>query len=233
MQIGGTVAGQAAGEVVEIAKRLVADELEANPADVVLDGDSGRFHVAGTPVPSLDWSELASRLVAKGQPEELSVERDFKPEGGSFPFGAHIAVVEVDTETGATWLQRLVAVDDAGRIISPVIAEGQRHGGIGSGVSQALFEEFVYDGYGNPLTGNFVGYAFPSAAELCSFELVSMETPTPLNELGAKGIGESGTIGATPAVHNAVVDAVSHLGVRHVAMPANGENVWRALQAAG
>ena len=232
VQIGGTVAGQAAGEVVEIAKRLVADELEANPGDVVLDGESGRFHVAGAPEPSLDWSELASRLVGQGKLEELSVERDFKPEGGSFPFGAHIAVAEVDTETGETKLQRLVAVDDAGRIISPVIAEGQRHGGIGSGVSQALFEEFVYDQYGNPLTGTFVGYPFPSAAELCSYELVSMETPTPLNELGAKGIGESGTIGATPAVHNAVVDALSHLGVRHVAMPANGENVWRALQDA-
>jgi carbon-monoxide dehydrogenase large subunit len=164
--------------------------------------------------------------------EELSVERDFKPEAGTFPFGAHVAVVEVDTETGAVDLQRFVAVDDAGRIISPTIAEGQRHGGIGSGIGQALYEEFVYDAQGNPLTETFVGYAFPTAAEMPSFELVPMETPTPMNELGAKGIGESGTIGATPAVHNAVVDAVSHLGVRHVDMPANGENVWRAVQSA-
>jgi aerobic carbon-monoxide dehydrogenase large subunit len=232
LQIGGTVAAQAATEVVETAKRLVADELEANPADVVLDLDAGRFHVTGAPEPSLSWAELAVRLVEKGMLEQLSAERDFKPDAGTFPFGTHVAVVEVDTETGDVDLQRLVAVDDAGRIISPTIAEGQRHGGIGSGIGQALFEEFVYDANGNPLTGTFVGYAFPSAAELPSFELVPMETPTPMNELGAKGIGESGTIGATPAVHNAVVDALAGLGVRHVEMPASGENVWRAIQTA-
>jgi carbon-monoxide dehydrogenase large subunit len=164
--------------------------------------------------------------------EQLSAERDFKPDAGTFPFGTHIAVVEVDTETGDVDLQRLVAVDDAGVIISPTIAEGQRHGGIGSGIGQALYEEFVYDANGNPLTGTFVGYAFPTAAEMPSFELVPMETPTPMNELGAKGIGESGTIGATPAVHNAVVDALAGLGVRHVDMPASGENVWLAIQAA-
>jgi aerobic carbon-monoxide dehydrogenase large subunit len=232
LQIGGTVAAQAATEVVEKAKQLVADELEANPADVVLDLDAGRFHVTGAPEPSLSWAELAGRLEEKGMLAELSVERDFKPDAGTFPFGAHVAVVEVDTETGDVHLQRLVAVDDAGRIISPTIAEGQRHGGIGSGIGQALYEEFVYDAGGNPLTANFVGYAFPTAAEMPSFELIPMETPTPLNELGAKGIGESGTIGATPAVHNAVVDALAGLGVRHVDMPANGENVWRAIQAA-
>src|SRR5581483_4420971 len=186
----------------------------------------------GAPEPSLSWADLAGRLDSKGTLVELSAERDFKPDAGTFPFGAHVAVVEVDTETGNVELQRLVAVDDAGRIISPTLAEGQRHGGIGSGIGQALYEEFVYDAEGNPLTGNFVGYAFPTAAEMPSFELVPMETPTPINELGAKGIGESGTIGATPAVHNAVVDAVSHLGVRHVDMPANGENVWRAIQSA-
>jgi aerobic carbon-monoxide dehydrogenase large subunit len=232
LQIGGTVAAQAASEVVEKATQLVADELEANPADVVLDLAAGRFHVAGAPEPSLSWSELAARLVEKGTLADLSVERDFKPESGTFPFGTHVAVVEVDTETGDTELRRLVAVDDAGRIISPTIAEGQRHGGIGSGIGQALYEEFVYDPNGHPLTANLVGYAFPSAAELPSFELVPMETPTPLNELGAKGIGESGTIGATPAVHNAVVDALAGLGVRHVDMPASGENVWRAIEAA-
>jgi carbon-monoxide dehydrogenase large subunit len=218
--------------VVERAKQLVADELEANPADVVLDLDAGRFHVTGTPEPSLSWTELAARLVEHDRLGELHVQRDFKPEAGTFPFGAHVAVVLVDTETGDVDLERIVAVDDAGRIISPVIAEGQRHGGIGSGIGQALYEEFVYDEDGNPLTASFLGYAFPSAAEMPSFELVPMETPTPLNELGAKGIGESGTIGATPAVHNAVVDALAHLGVRHVDMPANGENVWRAIQSA-
>jgi aerobic carbon-monoxide dehydrogenase large subunit len=231
LQIGGTAAAQAATDVVEQAKRLVAEELEANPADVVLDAGGGRFHVAGAPEPSLSWAELAARLVDRDLLGELHAERDFKPDTGTFPFGAHVAVVRVDTETGGVELERLVAVDDAGRIISPVIAEGQRHGGIGSGIGQALYEEFVYDEDGNPLTASFLGYAFPSAAELPSFELLPMETPTPMNELGAKGIGESGTIGATPAVHNAVVDALAPLGVRHVEMPANGENVWRAIEA--
>ncbi len=232
LQIGGTAAAQAATEVVEQAKQLVAEELEANPVDVVLDLEGGRFHVTGTPEPSLTWAELAARLVESDRLAELHVERDFKPDGGTFPFGAHVAVVRVDTETGGVELERLVAVDDAGRIISPTIAEGQRHGGIGSGIGQALFEEFLYDEDANPLSGNLLAYPFPSAAELPSFELVPMETPTPMNELGAKGIGESGTIGATPAVQNAVVDALLPLGVRHVEMPANGENVWRAIQAA-
>ncbi|HST26327.1 MAG TPA: xanthine dehydrogenase family protein molybdopterin-binding subunit [Gaiellaceae bacterium] len=232
LQIGGTAAAQASTEVVERAKQIVAEELEANPADVVLDLDGGRFHITGAPVPSLTWAELAARLAADDRLGELHVEHDFKPESGTFPFGAHVAVVRVDTETGGVELERLVAVDDAGRIISPVLAEGQRHGGIGSGVGQALFEEFRYDEDGNPLSGSFLTYPFPSAAELPSFELVPMETPTPMNELGAKGIGESGTIGATPAVQNAVVDALLPLGVRHVEMPANGENVWRAIQAA-
>jgi carbon-monoxide dehydrogenase large subunit len=232
LQIGGTAAAQASAEVVELARKIVADELEANPADVVLGLDLGRFHVAGAPEPSLGWAELAARLVEQGRLGELKAAHDFKPESGTFPFGAHVAVVEVDAETGGVELLRLVAVDDAGRIISPTIAEGQRHGGIGSGIGQALYEEFAYDEEGNPLSGSFLSYPFPSAAELPSFELVPMETPTPMNELGAKGIGESGTIGATPAVHNAVVDALAPLGVRHVDMPANGENVWRAIEAA-
>jgi len=138
----------------------------------------------------------------------------------------------VDTETGAVELLRLVAVDDAGTIISPVIAEGQVHGGVASGVAQALYEEVLYDEEGNPLTLNWANYAFPSANDLPSFELVEMATPTPVNPLGAKGIGESGTIGATPAVQNAVVDALRELGVRHVEMPLSAERVWRAIAAA-
>ena len=124
-------------------------------------------------------------------------------------------------------------MDDSGRILNPLIAEGQRHGGIAQGVAQALIEEFVYDADGNPLTADFLGYEIVSAAELPSFELVPMETPTTVNELGAKGIGESGTIGSTPAVQNAVVDALAHLGVRHLDMPLSGERVWRAVQEAG
>ncbi len=142
-------------------------------------------------------------------------------------------MVEVDTETGKATLERLVAVDDAGRILNPLLAEGQVHGGLAQGVAQALLEEVRYDEDGNPVTANLADYAFVSAAELPSFETVSMETPTPINELGAKGIGESGTIGSTPAVQNAVVDALSHLGVRHVDMPATPQRVWEAINERG
>src|SRR5947209_5248746 len=149
----------------------------------------------------------------------LAHELDFDQGASSFPFGAHIAVVEVDADTGRVELLRHVAVDDCGRILNPLLVRGQQHGGIAQGVAQALYEQFVYDDDGNPLTGNLLDYAMPSAAELPSFEATNTETPTSLNPLGAKGIGESGTIGSTPAVQNAVVDALSHLGVRHVHTP--------------
>ena len=232
-QIGGVAAGQAAHEVAERGRRLAAERLEAGVDDVVLDLGAGVFHVAGSPAPTVSWRELAAGLHEEGRLEELRAEEVFKAEVPTFPFGAHVAVVEVDTETGTVELRRIVAVDDAGRIINPVVAEGQVHGGVATGVAQALYEEFVYDEDGNPLTASFLGYAFPSAAELPSFDAVSMETPTPVNALGAKGIGESGTIGATPAVQSAVLDALAPFGVRHVDMPVNGERVWRALRDAG
>jgi len=229
-QIGGAAAGQASEELLEKAKRLVADLIEASPEDIVLDAQQGRFHVAGAPQSGLSWGELAARLDNDGRLQELSVETDFKADAPSFPFGAHLAVVEVDTETGAVEILRHISVDDAGTIISPVVADGQVHGGVATGIAQALYEEVMYDESGNPVTGTFVGYAFPSAAELPSFERVEMVTPTPLNPLGAKGIGESGTIGATPAVHNAAIDALKPFGVKNLQMPVNGENVWRALK---
>ncbi len=231
-QIGGAAAGQASEILVDRAKEFAADALEANPEDMVLDLDTGNFHVTGSAQPSLAWAELAGRLAEDGRLAELSAETDFKPEQPTFPFGAHIAVVEVDADTGSVRLQRMIACDDAGRIINPLVADGQVHGGLAAGIAQALYEEVRYDSEGNPQHGNLVTYCIPTAAELPSFERVQMETPTPVNPLGAKGIGESGTIGATPAVHNAVVDALAHLGVRHLAMPANGESVWRAIQDA-
>ncbi|MGH2882624.1 MAG: molybdopterin cofactor-binding domain-containing protein, partial [Solirubrobacteraceae bacterium] len=132
----------------------------------------------------------------------------------------------------AVELRRMVAVDDAGRIINPLVAEGQVHGGVVAGIAQALYEELTYDSEGNPQNGNLVTYGIPAATELPAIEVVGMETPTPINPLGVKGIGESGTIGATPAVHNAVIDALSPYGVRHIDMPVNGETVWQAIQAA-
>jgi aerobic carbon-monoxide dehydrogenase large subunit len=230
-QIGGVAARLAADDVLARAKQLIADYLEASPADIVLDTGLGRLHVAGDPSMGMSWVELASRSAADGRLAELKAEHEFKS-APTFPFGAHVAVVEVDTETAKVELLRLVAVDDAGTLINPLIAEGQVHGGVATGVAQALYEQVVYDEDGNPLTGTFVGYAFPSAADLPSWEVVEMQTPTPVNVLGAKGIGESGTIGATPAVHNAVVDALAPFGVRAVDMPANGENVWRAIKEA-
>jgi carbon-monoxide dehydrogenase large subunit len=230
-QIGGAAARLAADDVVEQAKQLVADYLEASPADIVLDPAVGRLHVAGDPSSGISWADLASRASADERLGELKAEHEFQA-APTFPFGAHVAVVEVDTETAKVELLRLIAVDDAGTLINPLVAEGQVHGGVATGVAQALYEQVLYDEDGNPLTGTFVGYAFPSAADLPSWEAVEMETPTPMNELGAKGIGESGTIGSTPAVQNAVVDALAPLGVRHVDLPANGENVWRAIQEA-
>jgi carbon-monoxide dehydrogenase large subunit len=231
LQTGGVAVHQAAGEVVDLARQLAADLLEAAPEDVVLDKSAGRFHVTGTPALARSWGELAAASLDRDG-RALMAEVDFTAPGPTFPFGTHIAVVDVDVETGKVVLLRHISVDDAGRILNPLLAEGQIHGGIAQGVAQALFEEFVYDDEGNPLTGNFADYGLPSAAELPSYETRFTETPTPRNPLGAKGIGESGTIGSTPAVQNAVVDALSHLGVLHVDMPTTPMRVWRAIEAA-
>ena len=231
LQIGGAAVNQAAVDVVEKAKDLAADLFEADRGDVVLDKASGSFHVVGSPAVSHSWADLARAAVAKdGNP--LFAEVDLASPGPTFPFGTHVSVVEVDTETGKVTLLRHIAVDDAGRIINPLLAEGQVHGGIAQGVAQALLEEVVYDLDGNPLTSTFADYSFISAAELPSYETRFTETPTPVNALGAKGIGESGTIGSTPAVHNAVCDAVAHLGVRHVDMPTTPIRVWNAINEA-
>jgi carbon-monoxide dehydrogenase large subunit len=246
LQLGGSAVRAAAVEVVDRARSVAADLLEASVDDVVLDPNTGRFHVVGTPSVGHTWADVLA--AADGAPDAdadadasddtgdalpaLSAELDFTTTQPTYPFGAHVAVVEVDTETGDARLVRLVACDDAGRVLNPLLAEGQRHGGIAQGAAQALYEQVAYDGDGNPLTTTFADYAIPSAAELPTFELVDLETPTWVNPLGAKGIGESGTIGSTPAVHNAVCDAVGHLGVRHIDMPCTPERVWRAIRDA-
>jgi len=236
-QVGGSAVLRASEEVLGKARRLAAHLLEASLDDVVL-GDDGRIGIAGAPDRSLSWPELAeaaanpSRLPDGVEPG-LSAGGDFSQSAdGTFPFGAHVAVVEVDTETGRARLLRIVAVDDCGRILNPLLVEGQVHGGLAQGISQALYEEVLYDEEGTPLTGNLMSYEIPSAADFPSFETAHTETPTPLNPLGAKGIGESATIGSTPAVQNAVVDAVSHLGVRHIDLPLSPERVWRAIRDA-
>jgi carbon-monoxide dehydrogenase large subunit len=233
LQHGGVAVDKAAAELVEQARRLAASLLEADESDIVLDTDSGEFHVAGTPSVSRSWADLAGS--ARGHadfPDGLVHETRFDAGQATFPFGAHIAVVEVDTDTGKVRHLRHIACDDAGRVINPLLLDGQIHGGVAQGTAQALLEEVRYDSDGNPVTSNLADYAMISAAELPSFEVIHMETPTFVNPLGVKGIGESGTIGSTPAVQSAVVDALSHLGVRHIDMPATPERVWAAINSA-
>ena len=226
LQVGGSAAKLAAESVIEKARQRAADLLEAAVEDVIIDTVRGAFHVKGSPTPARTWAELMIEIDAP-----LEAEVDYVPEGATFPFGTHVCVVEVDVETGSVVVARHIACDDAGTIINPLLVDGQVHGGIAQGVAQALLEVIAYDPDGNPITSNLADYGFISAAELPSFERVPMETPTPRNPLGAKGIGEAGTIGSTPAVHNAVVNAVSHLGVTHIDMPCTSFNVWTAIQA--
>jgi carbon-monoxide dehydrogenase large subunit len=227
LQLAGSAVVGATDTLISQAREIAARHLEADPGDIVLDTMSGTFHVAGVPSSAVDWATMAHRIESEGN--TLGADHVFVQPGATFPFGAHIAVVEVDVETGQATLLRHIAVDDCGTVLNPVIVEGQQHGGIASAVGQALYEEMRYDSDGNPITGNLADYALPSAAEMPSFEVHSTETPTPNNPLGAKGIGEAATIGGTPAIQNAVIDAVSHLGVRHIDMPCTPERVWRAI----
>jgi aerobic carbon-monoxide dehydrogenase large subunit len=228
LQLGGSAVQKAAIEVKDEAARQAASLFEAAEADVVLDAGTGLWHIAGDPDKSLTWAQVAS--AASGGTLIANVR--FTQAMPSFPFGSQLSVVEVDTETGKVTLLRHVTADDAGPVLNPVLMEGQRHGGIAQGAAQALCEEILYDADGNPLTSTLADYGAITAAELPSFELLTSETPTQLNPLGVKGIGEAGTIGATPAVQNAVIDAVSHLGVRHIDMPTTPERVWTAIQKA-
>jgi carbon-monoxide dehydrogenase large subunit len=225
LQHGGLAVRQASQELLEVARERAASELEASPADLRFDVGRSAFEVAGDPDASVPLADLATD-------ERLVVRTVFTAPGATFPFGSHVAVVEVDTETGKVVLRRVVTVDDAGFVLNPLLAEGQRHGGIAQGAAQAFLEEVVYDADGNPLTASFADYPFLSATEVPSFELADMQTLTSYNPLGVKGIGEAGTIGATPAVQNAVVDAVAHLGVRHIDMPTSPQRVWQAIQEA-
>jgi carbon-monoxide dehydrogenase large subunit len=235
LQVGGSAVFRASVALLDKARRLAAHLLEASENDVRR--FDGRIGVSATPERSLSWGELAAAAadpssLPPGMETGLRAQADFEMEDSTYPFGAHVAVVEVDTETGKATLVRHVAVDDCGRRINPMLVEGQIHGGIAQGAAQALFESFVYDEMGNPLTSSLADYTMPSAAELPAFITAALETATDRNPLGAKGIGEGGTIGAGPAVHNAVIDAVSHLGVRHIDMPVSPQRVWQAIRDA-
>jgi carbon-monoxide dehydrogenase large subunit len=219
LQLGGSAVVEACGLLLERARELAGAKLEVAPDD--LEAADGGLRVRGVPGQAMTWAELAGAGLG-------GAETDFFGEP-TYPFGCHIAVVEVDSETGHVRLLRHVAVDDCGRILNPLLVEGQVQGGIAQGVAQALFEEVVYDPDGNPRTASLLDYSVPTANELPDPELAHTETPTPHNPLGAKGIGESGTIGSTPAVWNAVMDALAHRGIRHLDMPLTPDRIWKAL----
>ena len=235
LQTAGSAVYLSSQAVLEKGKQLAAHLLEASADDIVV--AEGGLSVAGVPTSSVSWADIAKlanddSARPSGIDAGLMAEENFDGSDATFPFGSHVAVVEIDSDTGEVELIRHVAVDDCGTIMNPLIVNGQQHGGIAQGIAQALFEHVEYDEDANPLNASMMDYLIPSAAELPSFEVSNTETASPRNPLGAKGIGESGTIGSTPAVHNAVCDAVAHLGIDHIDMPCSPQNVWRALQSA-
>jgi carbon-monoxide dehydrogenase large subunit len=235
LAVGGMAIVRASEKIVEKARVLAAHQLECDPDDLEFAG--GTFSVKGSPDTAKTIQELAfASFVAHDLPEGaapiLTADAVVDPETFSFPHGTHLAHVEVDTETGMVELKQYVAVDDVGKVVNPLVVEGQVHGGVAQGIAQALFEGAVYDDDGNLLTGTLVDYLVPSAADLPSFTTDRTETPSTTNPLGVKGVGEAGTIASTPAVVNAVVDALRPLGVDDVEMPCTPMHVWQAIGAA-
>src|SRR5207237_2261115 len=223
-------------KVQEKARKIGAHLLEAAEADVVY--ENGKVFVKGTPSKSITIQEIAmaafqTNRIPKGMEGGLEATTFVDPSNFVWPFGAHIAVVEVDAETGATKILRYVAVDDVGNRINPMVVDGQLHGGIAQGIGQALFEEAVYDEAGQLRTGSMVDYLVPTAADLPAFELAATVTPSPVNPLGTKGVGEAGTIASSAAVINAVVDALAPFGVKDITMPATPEKVWQLMHRNG
>ena len=227
--VGGSAVYTAAQRLKEKMTQIAAHMLEASASDVTL--EDGKFSVAGSPQKSVSFAEVAltanlSNTLAPGIEPGLETTVFWEPEACVFPFGTHVCVVEVDKDTGEAEITRFIAVDDCGRQLNPMLVQGQVHGGIAQGVGQAMWEGVVYGEDGQLLTGTLLDYAMPIASELPSFELDHTITLTPVNPLGVKGVGEAGTIGSTPAVANAIADA---LGVAHVDMPFKPENLWKVI----
>jgi carbon-monoxide dehydrogenase large subunit len=231
--VGGAALMLSLGKVKEKSKRLAAQMLEASPTDMVF--EEGKLYVRGSPDRAVTFIQVAKaayrglNLPPDTEPG-LEATSSFEPSNFTFPFGAHACIVEIDGETGEITVKRYVAVDDCGRVLNPLLVDGQVHGGIAQGLAQALFEEVVYDENGQLITGSLMDYAVPKASFLPHFETERTVTPSPVNPLGVKGVGEAGTIACSPAVVNAVVDALAHLGVRHLDMPLKAEKIWRLLQ---
>jgi carbon-monoxide dehydrogenase large subunit len=233
--VGGTAIHNAIGKITEKAKKIAAHLLEAAPEDIV--HESGRYFVRGAPDRAKSFAEVAlAAYLAHNYPRDLEPGLEansfYDPSNFTFPFGAHVAVVEVKRETGEVKILRYVAVDDVGNVINPMIVDGMVHGGVAQGIGQALWEEVRYDESGQPLTGSLMTYAVPRADGLPSFDTARTVTPTPVNPLGIKGAGETGTIASTPAVVNAVIDALAPFGVKHIDMPLTPDKLWTAMQTA-
>jgi carbon-monoxide dehydrogenase large subunit len=227
--VSGATVHQAASELIKQLCSLAAAAFEAAPADVVI--EDGRAQVRGVPSRAMSLQQLAGWAVGAHQEGKLSVKTEFDPPDSVFPFGAHLAYVGVDRETGAVKVLRYVGVDDCGPVINPMIVDGQLHGAITQGLAQALYEGVEYDSDGQLLTGNFTTYLLPTAADLPMFETDRTVTPSPNNPMGVKGIGEGGTIGSTPAVVNAVMDALRPLGIKNLDMPLSPFRIWQAIQS--
>jgi carbon-monoxide dehydrogenase large subunit len=235
LAVGGESVNRAAGKVVDKASRIAAHLLEAAPEDIEVAG--GKFAVKGSPDKGLTLAEISGAAyipenLPDGMEPGLEETQFYDPENFVYPFGAHACVVDVDAETGRVDVVRYVAVDDCGPAINPLIIDGQVHGGIAHAIGQALYERIHYDETGQLVTGTFVDYCLPSAADLPSFETDRTETPSPTNSLGVKGVGEAGTIAGSPAVVNAVIDALRPLGVTFINMPLGSMHVWETIQQA-
>jgi carbon-monoxide dehydrogenase large subunit len=230
--VGGTALHMAGGKVKAKMAKFAAALMEANEEDLVF--ENGKIFVKGAPAKGKTIAEVANYAyipvpLPPGLEPGLSEEAFFEPSNNTYPFGCHISMVEVDRDTGEPRLLKLVAVDDAGNLINPLIVEGQIHGGLAQGVGQALIEEVVYNSDGQLVTGSFMDYALPRATDFPRFELDSTVTPTPVNPLGAKGCGEAGTLGSTPSIVSATVDALSEFGVKHIDMMLRPEKLWRII----
>jgi carbon-monoxide dehydrogenase large subunit len=231
--VGGAALHMAGGKVKSKMARFAAAILEAHEDDIVF--ENGRIGVKGSPASGKSFAEVAGFAyipvpLPEGLEPGLSEEAFFEPSNNTYPFGCHISMVEVDRETGEPKLLKLVAVDDAGNLINPLIVEGQIHGGLAQGIGQAMVEEVVYSEDGQLMTGSLMDYALPRATDFPRFELHSTVTPTAVNPLGAKGVGEAGTLGSTPSIVAAVVDALSGFGVKHIDLMLRPEKLWRIIQ---
>jgi carbon-monoxide dehydrogenase large subunit len=234
LTVGGSAITRASDKIVERGRRIAARMMEAAPEDVQF--RDGRFTVAGTDR-GVAFAEVARtayvpRLLPQGMEPGFSETAAFTPPAVTFPNGCQVCEVEIDPETGVVRIVRHTVIDDVGRMVNPTLVKGQIHGGVVQGLGQALFEDLVYDAQGQVITGSFMDYAMPRADDVPFFEVDSHEVPTLVNPLGAKGVGEAGTVGALPALVNAVNDALAPLGVRHLDMPMTPERVWRAIQGA-